>query len=62
MPSLMSRIQLAALLNVTERTIDRWAKTGRLNPVRLGQRYTRFLAEDVQRLLRENRAVPTNTN
>jgi len=52
MSKLMNRREVASLLNVNERTLDRWAKLGRFPaPIRLGPKTYRWLAEDVEAAL-----------
>jgi excisionase family DNA binding protein len=57
MPSLLSRLQLASLLSVDVRTVDRWCKQGKLNPIRIGHGVTRFRSVDLERFLSENQTV-----
>jgi excisionase family DNA binding protein len=52
MSKLMNRREVASLLNVNERTLDRWAKVGRFPaPIRLGPKTYRWRAVDVEQAL-----------
>lgn len=51
LPPFISRREVARLLNVSTRTIARWALTGALKPVRLSNRALRYCQHDVQRLI-----------
>ena len=54
-PSLLTRAEVAELLRVSPRTIDRWVTEGRLSRVQLA-RAVRFRADDIAGLLN----TPTN--
>jgi excisionase family DNA binding protein len=51
MPQLLTPAQVAELLQVTPRTINRYAVDGRLRRVKIGQRLSRYRREDVEALL-----------
>jgi excisionase family DNA binding protein len=36
---------------ISDATLDRWIKAGRLTPVRLGSRVVRFLESELERLM-----------
>jgi excisionase family DNA binding protein len=57
MSSILNRSEVAVLLQVSDRTIDRWAAEGRLNRIRLSPRTTRYRLDDVQRLVEECQSV-----
>ncbi len=47
MPSLLTPQEVAELLRVTPRTVNRYAADGRLRRVKIGQRLSRYRREDV---------------
>jgi hypothetical protein len=49
-PPLLSAAEVGALFNRGDRTIRRWARTGHLNPVRVGGAVF-FRADEVRRLV-----------
>lgn len=49
-----TRNELADLFHVHESTVDRWAKNGTLNPVRIGSR-TLFSKDDVEELIEQGK-------
>jgi excisionase family DNA binding protein len=52
MPEFLKKADVARLLNVSPRTLDRWARSGRLPPpVRLSDRTLRFRRSDIQKYL-----------
>jgi excisionase family DNA binding protein len=53
MSNILNRSEVAVLLQVSDRTIDRWAAEGRLHRIRLSPRTTRYRLDDVQRLVDE---------
>jgi excisionase family DNA binding protein len=56
LPALMTRPEAAAFLRVSKPTLSRWAKTGRLKPLKLGGS-VRYEKDAVQRLLDAARAA-----
>lgn len=48
---LLTTDQVAALLQVTPRTVRRWARNGVLRRVRIGGRITRYSAHDIAELM-----------
>ena len=51
MTPLLSRKEVARLLNVSPRTIARWTVSGALRPVRLSSRAVRYDLADVSQLI-----------
>jgi excisionase family DNA binding protein len=54
-PGLLARTQVAKLLGISTRTLDRLVRSGDLPAVRLDRR-PRFLPEDVEILIRSRRS------
>jgi excisionase family DNA binding protein len=50
-PSILTTKEAAELLRCTERSIQRWHRSGRLPSLKLGTNYTRFRREDVLAML-----------
>ncbi|MEA2485528.1 MAG: hypothetical protein QOD46_639, partial [Actinomycetota bacterium] len=50
---LLSRAQVAALFRVTPRTVLRWTKSGKLNPIRTAAGHPRYRQDEVRAVLRE---------
>ena len=48
---LLDAEQVAKKLNVSPKTIYRWAKTRRLPSISLGQKFVRFRQEDIDQIL-----------
>jgi excisionase family DNA binding protein len=46
---------VAEMLDVDKRTVQRWVAEGRLKPARFGTRTVRFMREDVDRFVRDVR-------
>jgi excisionase family DNA binding protein len=51
MPHLLKPAEVAAILRVTPRTVQRYAKEGRLERVKLGRRLSRYTAASVEHLI-----------
>lgn len=51
-PETLTAAEVAAVLRVHERSVQRWAREGRLSSVRVGRSY-RFLRSEVLRWMRE---------
>ena len=45
------------LLNISQATLDRWSKTGRLQPLRLPNGYRRYKRADVVALLADRESA-----
>jgi excisionase family DNA binding protein len=57
--ALLTPVEVADLLRVTPRTVQRWASQGRLERVRLGGRLVRYTPDSVQALIHpENETSP----
>jgi hypothetical protein len=52
---LLSRRQLAQLLNLHPKTLERWEKANRIHALRLNRRVLRYDPTEIQRLLSEAR-------
>lgn len=53
-PAWMTVRDVAELLDVTERTVWRWTRQGKLpQPVRKGKRWTRWNRRTIERLVRQ---------
>ena len=61
-PELLRPDQVARMLQVTPRTIRRWGAAGVLERVRLGDRLTRYRAEDVAALVDPSTSETTAAN
>jgi predicted site-specific integrase-resolvase len=46
------------MFDVDVKTIDRWCKLGKLTPIRVGSKVTRFRSQDVERFFNEHQVVP----
>jgi len=57
-PDTLTVAEVAAVLRVHERSVQRWAREGRVASVRVGRSY-RFLRGDVLKLLRDARIHAT---
>jgi len=54
-PQLLTREDLMALLQISPTTLTSWIKEGLLPPpIVIGRRSTRWVAEDIERWLREH--------
>ena len=61
-PTLLTPAEVANVLRVTPRTIQRYARDGRLDRVKIGNRLSRYTAESVTRLIEpENELSPVTT-
>jgi excisionase family DNA binding protein len=50
-PSLLTTAEVASLLRVDPRTIERWCQEGRLRPIRLAPRSVRYRADEIAALI-----------
>jgi excisionase family DNA binding protein len=50
MQNLYTRKQLAEYFSVTDRTIDRWRKSGIIKGIKISKGVVRFTEEDVERV------------
>jgi excisionase family DNA binding protein len=57
LPGLLTRAEVAVLLRIGERTVDRWTIEGRLRRVEIAPRTIRYRAEDIEAMTQ-----PTNDN
>jgi excisionase family DNA binding protein len=48
LPGLLTRAEVAVLLRIGERTVDRWTIEGRLRRVEIAPRTIRYRAEDIE--------------
>jgi excisionase family DNA binding protein len=53
MPELLTKEDVARLFNIKPNTVYRWSKEGVLRPIRPTKRTTRFLKDEVLKLLKE---------
>jgi excisionase family DNA binding protein len=56
-PETLTAAEVAAILRVHERSVQRWAREGRLSSVRVGRSY-RFLRAEVLRWMRQSTISP----
>ena len=55
LPSLLTPTEVARVLRITTRTVNRYAIDGRLQRVKIGQRLSRYRREDVLALINEDK-------
>ncbi|HEY2181327.1 MAG TPA: helix-turn-helix domain-containing protein [Solirubrobacteraceae bacterium] len=61
MPELLTPTEVAQLLRITPRTVNRYAVDGRLQRVKIGERLSRYRREDVLALIDpENSDAPVH--
>jgi excisionase family DNA binding protein len=56
-PALLTTSQVALLLQVTPRTVRRWARDGVLPRLRLGGRITRYRSTDIAALIDPTQSI-----
>lgn len=58
LPELLTPREACDRLRVSKSTLDRWAREGLLNPVRLGCATRRFRATEVESLIQRGETAP----
>ena len=61
-PQLLRPDEVAAILQVTPRTVRRWGAAGVLERIRLGERLTRYTAESVEALIHPSNDIGPAAN
>ncbi len=59
--SLVSRSETARLLDVSQKTLDRWVRDGQIPAVTVGPRLVKFRRADIKQIVQHGLAAPAPT-